>query len=213
MDGPDFAAPRAVPRLVILAGSLSPTSRCDRLAAWCARRATARDATASYFRGEDLEFGFYRHGRVARGDVRVRRYLQALAAADGVILISPAYHGTISGLLKNALDYLDELACAPEPYLDNRPVGCVAVAGGDQGGQATLATLRTIAHSLRAWPTPLGLALSGDRAATDSEGRPASRRTAAELEVMLGQVLGAARRRAMASSSGGPERTPEVSRS
>ncbi|MBB5134391.1 hypothetical protein HNP84_004123 [Thermocatellispora tengchongensis] len=43
-------------------------------------------------------------------------------------------------------------------------MGCVAVARGDQGATTTLATLRTVAHALRGWPTPLGIALSGESA-------------------------------------------------
>lgn len=198
------------PHLVILGGSLSPTSRADRIAAWCARDAVARSAVATCFRGADLEFGFYRPDTDNWRDAGVRRYLEALARADGIVLVSPAYHGTVSGLLKNALDFVNELARAPEPFLDDRPIGCVAVASGDQGAHSTLATLRTIAHALRGWPTPLGLALSGERAAVNGNGEPASARTVAELSVMLDQVLGAARRHADGARPRAIPRLPQI---
>jgi FMN reductase len=37
--------------------------------------------------------------------------------ADGIVIASPGYHGGISGMVKNALDYLEDLRDAPRPYL------------------------------------------------------------------------------------------------
>ena len=36
-----------------------------------------------------------------------RQLVEAVRRADGVILASPGYHGSISGLVKNAIDYLE----------------------------------------------------------------------------------------------------------
>ncbi|MGH3776949.1 MAG: NADPH-dependent FMN reductase [Pseudonocardiaceae bacterium] len=184
-----------MPHVVVLAGSLNPTSRANRIAAWCAQRCADLGATSSLFRGLDLEFPFYRPGVVAR-HAAARRYLDALRKADGVVLVSPTYHGTPSGLLKNALDYVNELADDSEPYLDGRSIGCVALAGGDQGAHSTVAALRTIGHALRGWPTPLGIALSTDTSAVDENGQPLSPRTQWQLNTMVGQVWEVAQRRA-----------------
>ncbi|MEU4532838.1 NAD(P)H-dependent oxidoreductase [Micromonospora ureilytica] len=180
-------------RIVVLGGSLSPVSRVDRLAQWCARVCAEARAEVTCFRGVDLEFPFYRPGMLDRA---ARDYLDAVRAADGVVLVSPAYHGTVSGLLKNALDYVNELAGEDAPFLDDRPIGCVAVAAGEQGAHSTLATLRTIAHALRGWPTPLGLALAADRAGVGRDGVPTDARTCSTLSLMLDQVLTAAARQA-----------------
>jgi FMN reductase len=83
-----------------------------------------------------------------------RRLVSELAAADGVVLASPAYHGSISGLVKNALDHVEELRNDERPYLSGRAVGCLAVAQGWQGAVSTLAALRDVTHALRGWPTP-----------------------------------------------------------
>jgi FMN reductase/salicylate hydroxylase len=114
--------------------------------------------------------------------------LQELEAADGIVLVSPTYHGTISGALKNALDYVNDLSATSKPFLDGRPVGCVAVAAGGQGASSTLGTLRTIAHALRGWPTPLGVTVWGSAAAMN-DGGPTDLRTAEQLRIMLTQVL------------------------
>lgn len=86
--------------------------------------------------------------------------VEALRRADAVIVASPGYHGTVSGMVKNALDYAEDLRDDPRPYLTDLPLGCIAVAHGWQASVSTLHTLRTCAHALRAWPTPLGAALN-----------------------------------------------------
>lgn len=87
-------------------------------------------------------------------------FLKAIRAADGVIIASPGYHGTISGILKNAIDYLEETAKDDRPYLEGVPVGLIATAYGWQATGSTLVTLRTITHALRGWPTPFGAAIN-----------------------------------------------------
>ncbi len=88
------------------------------------------------------------------------RLLEALRLADAVIIASPGYHGSISGLVKNALDYIEDLRADARPYLSGRAVGCISAAFGWQAAVTTLQTLRGIAHALRGSPTPLGAAVN-----------------------------------------------------
>lgn len=177
----------ANPRVVCLSGSLQPGSRTERLAVWCASTLTELGAQVSLFAGADLDVPHYRPLPTERVEP-VRRMLEAIKDADGVLLVSPTYHGTVSGVLKNALDYVNDLDVAPRPFLDGRPVGCVAVAAGDQGAASTLATLRTITHALRGWPTPLGVTAWG-HAVEFSNGAPVDERLVGQLRIMLGQIM------------------------
>ncbi len=90
-----------------------------------------------------------------------RALVDAIRRADALLVSSPGYHGTMSGMVKNALDYVEDLRTSERPYLDNVPVGCIAVASGWQASVSTLHSLRVVAHALRAWPTPLGVAVNG----------------------------------------------------
>ena len=45
------------------------------------------------------------------------------ASADGIIIGSSSYHGTIAGLIKNALDYTQDMMKDDRPYFAGRPVG------------------------------------------------------------------------------------------
>ncbi|GAA2906166.1 NAD(P)H-dependent oxidoreductase [Streptosporangium fragile] len=181
-----------VPQLVFLSGSVTAGSKADRIAAWCAGQLTSQPVATRVFTGADLEFPFYRP-LVGDHGPAVADYLAALERADGLVLVSPAYHGSVSGLLKNALDYVNELADARQPFFDGRAIGCVGVALGEQGATSTVAALRTIGHALRGWPTPLGVTLSRESALLDDRGEPQDERARAQLRMMLGQVVTLAR--------------------
>jgi multimeric flavodoxin WrbA len=96
--------------------------------------------------------------------------MAALRDADGIIVASPAYHGTVSGVVKNALDYAQDLVSDAQPYFDGRAVGLIAVAGGWQAAGSTLATLRSITHALRGWPTPMAVTANSSQALFDPDG-------------------------------------------
>ena len=63
-------------------------------------------------------------------------------------------------MIKNALDYIEDLRTDERPYLDSRVVGVIGVAHGWQTAVGTLHQLRQVVHSLRGWPSPLGVAIN-----------------------------------------------------
>ena len=95
----------------------------------------------------------------AQDNEEAQAFVAALRQADGLILASPGYHGTVSGLVKNAIDYIEDTARDTRPYLDGMPVGLIATAFGWQATGSTLAAMRSIVHALRGWPTPMGVTI------------------------------------------------------
>ncbi len=89
-----------------------------------------------------------------------QHFLADVRRADGLIIASPGYHGSVSGLVKNAIDYLEETARDDRVYLDGLPVGLIVTAYGWQATGSTLIALRSVVHALRGWPTPLGVAVN-----------------------------------------------------
>jgi FMN reductase len=144
-------------KIVAIGGSVRPRSSTELALRAVLAAAAERGAETTLFSGPDLLLPPYEPGAV---DARGRRMLAAIEAADAVVLGSPGYHGTVSGLVKNAIDHLEELRGGSRCYLDGIPIGCVATAYGWQAAVNTLGTLRVLAHSLRGWPTPLGIALN-----------------------------------------------------
>ena len=101
--------------------------------------------------------------------------------------------GTISGLVKNALDYLEDLSKDSRPYLDGRAVGLIATAYGDQATMSTLITMRAIVHALRGWPTPMGATIRTYHGLFSPDGECLEDRARLQLEMVGSQVLRGAR--------------------
>jgi FMN reductase len=115
--------------------------------------------------------------------------VEALRRADGLILSSPGYHGTISGLLKNALDYTEDLRGDAQVYLSERAVGIIVCADGIQAMGSTLNTLRSIAHALRAWPTPFAAVVNSGGKPFAPDGGCLSTEVEQSLRLVAAQVV------------------------
>jgi FMN reductase len=126
--------------------------------------------------------------------------IEAVRAADGLVIASPGYHGSISGLVKNALDYVEYLREDARPYFSGRGVGCIATGAGWQGAVSTLIALRSVVHSLRGWPTPLGGAVNSAEPVFDkATGEVVSERVRQQLEIVGREVVEFATMRASAA--------------
>ena len=113
----------------------------------------------------------------------------AIRGADGVIVASPGYHGSISGVIKNALDTLELTRSDPRPYLTAKPVGTIITADGWQAAGTTLMALRAIIHALRGWPTPFGAALNAGTSLFDEVGDCNDPKDAWQLATVAEQVM------------------------
>lgn len=120
--------------------------------------------------------------------------IEAVRTADGVLIASPGYHGTVSGMVKNAIDYFEELATDERPYLHGRPIGLIVTAFGHQAANTGMTTMRTIAHALRGWPTPFGAALKVNSESFGENGDCLDPVVREQLELVGRQVARAAGR-------------------
>ena len=147
-------------------------------------------AETERFNAAELDLPMYPAHSAERTD-DARRWLAAAARADGLIVATPGYHGTIAAGVKNMLDYLDDFR---PTLLDGRAVGCIACSFGDQAAPQALMALRSAVHALRAWPTPLGVTLSGYHpTAVDESGAIGDPAILQRLELMCEQVVTFAR--------------------
>jgi len=199
------------PLVVGIGGTARPGSTTDRALRLALDAAEADGARTACFDGVCLAGlpAFAPHAR--RRDPASHRLLAAVREADGVLLASPGYHGGVSGVVKNALDYLEDLREDERPYLDGRAVGCVVTAFGWQAATSTLLSMRSIVHALRGWPTPLGATLNTAGSLFDADGACTDPKAALQLEVVARQVTGFAHayaRAPVAAASGREERWP-----
>lgn len=157
--------------VVGIGGTVRPESSTERALGVALEAARVAGAEVRRFAGPDLAaLPLYSPADPQRCPTALQ-LIDAVRRADGLIVASPGYHASISGLIKNALDYLEDLREDPRPYLSGRAVGCIATGAGWQATVSTLAALRAIVHALRGWPTPLGATINtaGRRGADQEE--------------------------------------------
>ena len=109
--------------------------------------------------------------------------------ADRVIFSSPGYHGSISGLLKNAIDYAEDMRSDERVYLSERAIGLVVCADGIQAMGSTLIALRWIVHALRAWPTPFAAVVNASARPFGPDGVCQSAEVEQSLRLVAAQVV------------------------
>ena len=153
-------------RVVGLAGSLRSTS-ATRMAVRHALLGAREDgAQAQLLELAAYDLPFLGRERESAGAKEVERFLNDLRAADGIILGSPEIHGSLSGVLKNALDLTDR------ELFEGKMLGLIGVAGGRMGASETLSHLRSIGRSLHAWVVPTQVSIAAADQAFDSRGEP-----------------------------------------
>jgi FMN reductase len=195
------------PLIVGLGGTTRPGSSTEQALRFALAAAAALGAATELIAGPALVLPMFAPESPQRTP-EAQHLVSLLRRADGVILASPGYHGSISGLLKNALDYTEDMRGDARSYFDGRAIGCIVSAAGWQAVGSTLAAMRSIAHALRGWPTPLGVGINSTVKcfAPDADGAWGclDDAVAGQLRMMAGQVVAFAEmRHAHAAASGG----------
>lgn len=167
-----------VPFIVGLGGTTRPGSTSERALQVALARAAAQGCETLLLGGAQLPADIFDPTRSERS-AAAHRLVETLRRADGLLIATPAYHGGISGLVKNALDFTEDLRSDARVYLSGRAVGCIVCADGAQAMGSTLAALRSIVHALRGWPTPFGATLN---ASTRPFGAPGQEADPAALQ-------------------------------
>jgi FMN reductase len=176
------------PYIVAVGGTLRPNSTTEMAMRHVLQAAAAAGARTKLISGAALQLPLYQPDNAERS-FEAQRLVADLALADGIVVGSPGYHGSISGLVKNALDYAEDLRADVRPYFSGRAVGCIATAGGWPGAVNTLNVLRDIVHALRGWPTPMGAVINSAENVFDEHGHCLVPRVGQVLEIMAQEVM------------------------
>ncbi|HEY1013802.1 MAG TPA: NADPH-dependent FMN reductase [Herpetosiphonaceae bacterium] len=115
-------------------------------------------------------------------------FVAAARRADAFILSTGGYHGTMAGVTKNALDFLEFMARDERPYLTGRIAGVLATAGGELAAVNAINGLVNAVHALRGTVAPLFVPLSRSWELFDAAGELGNAHLAARLE-QLGTLV------------------------
>jgi len=147
------------PLIVGIGGTTSPNSSSERALRASLAAAQRYGAVTEIVTAQDLILPMYTTDTTGRSE-SAQRLVELLRRSDGIIVATPAYHGVMSGLVKNALDYVEDLRADSRVYLDGRAVGSIVSAAGPQAIGTTLGAIRSMIHALRGWPTPSSAAFN-----------------------------------------------------
>jgi FMN reductase len=117
------------------------------------------------------------------------RLVAALRGADAILVSTAAYHGTLAGVTKNALDFAQYLSGGEHPYFDGKVVGLISTAGGEQAGANATGAMVHVVHALRGVVAPLMVSISKARQRTDDSGNITDELYGRRLDSLGGLVV------------------------
>jgi FMN reductase len=183
------------PLIVGIGGTTRANSSTEKALRYALTMAEKEGAETILFDGPTLDrLPHYAPEKPDRTD-EATALVDACRRADGFIVATPGYHGTISGLVKNALDYTEDMRTDDHPYFSGRPVGCIATGAGWQGTVTALEAVRAVVHALRGWPTPLGAAINTSQPVFSDEGEPTDDKVEFQLATVAQEVMSFVRAR------------------
>jgi FMN reductase len=158
-------------RVVGIGGTLREGSTCLGALRRALEAAEEAGAETRLLDLRELYLPMYEPGRpLADYGPEVGRLVEEVREADALILSTAAYHGTLAGVTKNALDFTQFLARDERPYLEGRVVGLISTSGGERAAANTTDALVHVVHALRGVVAPSTVTIPGARRRSDGEG-------------------------------------------
>ncbi|MFB9326845.1 NADPH-dependent FMN reductase [Paenibacillus aurantiacus] len=141
-------------KIAIIAGSNRKNATSTHLSAYLARLIERNGFQATLFDLHEKPLPFFSPDEYGTTHPQVVALKQTVLDADAVVLATPEYHGSISGVLKNALDFLSQ------DHFSGKPVLSVSSAGGAVG-VSSLQQLQAIVRNLHGINAPEWLSIGG----------------------------------------------------
>lgn len=140
--------------IMIIAGSNHKAATSTRLSEYVRDVIAAEGHQVTLFDLYRKPLPFYSPDSEYGSTEPIKELQQAMHAADAVILATPEYHSSISGVLKNALDHLGQ------DHFRGKAVLSMSSAGGSVG-VSSLTQLQTIVRNLHGINSPEWISIGG----------------------------------------------------
>ncbi len=151
-------------------------------------REAARVFEPAEFTEGDLRFPLYDGDLEEAGGVpaEVQRLADQIAAADAVVIAGPEYNKMLSGVLKNALDWVSRVKGNP---WRGKPVAIISATAGRAGGERTQWSLRLALGAFRPRVLPGPEVLIGQASGQfDADGHLTDERAAKLLAELMDEL-------------------------
>jgi azobenzene reductase len=172
-------------KITLLAGSNRKNSTSTKLSRYIEKQLTFLGHDVNFIDLYEKPLPFYSPDSKTDTDPHLINLKEVMLQAQAIILSTPDYHGSVSGVLKNALDHLSF------DHFDSKVVLAISSAGGATG-MSSLTQLQTIIRNVHGINCPEWISIgSGQHGFTD-DGAPellkVKERTHRTLHFFLGLV-------------------------
>jgi FMN reductase len=151
--------PHSPIKITGICGSLSANGATKRALKIALDGAAELGAEVSLLELRDLDLVTFGSVAASEYPADVVSLREQIRESQGIILATPEYHGSISGVLKNMLDLMNI------DDFETKIVGLVGVAGGHTGAINSLNTMKTICRNLHCWVLPQDVSIANSAAA------------------------------------------------
>lgn len=152
--------------IAILAGSNKQASTGTKLCRYIAKRLEERECEVTLFDLHSRPVPLFTPDNRNPADVNLAALKETMLRADAIVLCTPDYHGSISGVLKNAVDHLGF------DHFSNKVVLSVCSTGGAVG-ISPLQQLQVMVRALHGINCPEWISIGGENRQFDEDGEPA----------------------------------------
>lgn len=158
--------PTNVTRILAFSGSARPGSFTRKTLEVAAEATRSLGAEVTYVDlAEWVLPPFDNTPRTEKENPTVQKLKELVRSCDALLIATPVYHDSYSGILKNAIDllYYEELA--------DKVAGLISVGGGRVGHGQALEHLRAVLRETGTWVLPRQVIIANSQEAFDAEGK------------------------------------------
>ncbi len=112
----------------------------------------------------------------------VKEFQELAESCQGYVLSSPEYHGSMSGVMKNQLDWIYS------KHVSGKPFALMSTLGG-QSNSNTLNHLRICVRWIHGWAIPEQIAVPNVKTAFDATGKLSDEDLENRLEVLVASLV------------------------
>lgn len=171
----DKASPMGyAPKILAFSGSTRTASYNKMLVKIAMAGARAAGAEVTYLDLRDIPMPFYDEDLETRDGLppNARKFKDLLLAHDGFLISSPEYNSSISGVLKNAIDWASRSVPGEAPLgcFADRVAGLMSASPGALGGLRGLVHVRSILGNIKVIVLPDQVAVAKAHEAFNPDG-------------------------------------------
>lgn len=185
-------------QIIALAGSTREKSYNKTLARFMAKAAEGMGATVTFVDLRDLAMPIYDEDQEKASGLPAgaKRLKELMLPAHGLLIASPEYNSSVTGVLKNAIDWASRPVAgeAPLACFTGKVAGIAAASPGALGGLRGLVHLRSILGNIGTIVLPQQVAVMKAAEAFDEQGVPRDEKQRKSIETLASAVVSTARK-------------------